>query len=139
MCIRDRLEPNQSRSKNVLAWLLATCPYAAQRDGVAALALIDADSENLVDQPAATLEIYAACYAEIGQFDKAIEFQQQAVNKTNDKSASENYSKQQLRGMLTRLELYRTKQPYRTADVLQTPVQNKDSQFVDGKFKALRF
>ena len=134
-----QLEPNQSRSKNVLAWLLATCPYAAQRDGVAALALIDTDSENLVDQPAATLEIYAACYAEIGQFDKAIEFQQQAVNKTNDQSASENYSKQQLRGMLTRLELYRTKQPYRTADVLQTPIQNNDSQFIDGKFKALRF
>ena len=134
-----QLEPNQSRSKNVLAWLLATCPYEAQRDGVAALALIDTDSENLVDQPAATLEIYAACYAEIGQFDKAIEFQQQAVKKTNDKSASENYSKQQLRGMLTRLELYRTKQPYRTADVLQTPIQNNDSQFIDGKFKALRF
>ena len=79
----NQLQPNQLRSKNVLAWLLATCPNASQRDGVAALALIDVDSETLVDQPASKLEIYAACYAEVGEFDKAIQFQQQAVEKTN--------------------------------------------------------
>lgn len=137
----NQLQPNQLRSKNVLAWLLATCPNASQRDGVAALALIDVDSETLVDQPASKLEIYAACYAEVGEFDKAIQFQQQAVEKTNYGSAAENYSKQQLKGMLTRLELYRTKQPYRTriANTHRTPIQINQNQLIDGKFKALRF
>ena len=135
----NRLQPDQIRSKNVLAWLLATCPYEAKRDGAAALALIDAESENLVDQDAATLEIYAACYAEVGEFGKAVRFQQLAVDKVNDDASSQNYTKPQLKGMLTRLELYRTRQPYRTANTLQTPIQANGSRLTDGKFRALRF
>ena len=135
----NKLAPDQPRSKNVLAWLLATCPYEAQRDGVAALALIDPDSENLIDQPAATLEIYAACYAEVGEFDKAIQFQQQAVEKMNDDSGSSSYSKLQLKGMVNRLELYRSRQPYRTADTLQTPINPNSSQLSEDGFNALRF
>ena len=135
----NKLQPDQIRSKNVLAWLLATCPYDAKRDGAAALALIDAESENLVDQGAATLEIYAACYAEVGEFGKAVRFQQLAVDKINDDAGSQNYTKPQLKGMLTRLELYRTRQPYRTANTLQTPIQANGSRLTDGKFRALRF
>ena len=35
----NQLQPDQVHSKNVLAWLLATCPFEAKRDGRAALAL----------------------------------------------------------------------------------------------------
>ncbi len=135
----NKLEPDRLRSKNVLAWLLATCPYGDQRDGVAALALIEPDSDNLIEQPAATLEVYAACYAEVGEFDKAIQFQQQAVERTSDASTDQRYSKSQLRGMLTRLELYRSRQPYRTADTLQTPIKANGAQFSGDGFEALRF
>ena len=133
----NQLAPDQPRSKNVLAWLLATSRDEAQRDGVAALALIDPDSENLSDQPASTFEIYAACYAEVGEFDKAIQFQQQAVNKMNDNSGG--YSRQQLKGMVTRLELYRSRKPCHTANTLQTPVNPSSSQLSEGGFNALRF
>ena len=135
----NRLQPDQVHSKNVLAWLLATCPYEAKRDGEAALALIDTDSENLVDQNAATLEIYAACYAEVGKFDKAVRFQQLAVDKTSNDSRSQNYSKSQLKGMLNRLELYRTRTAYRTANTRQTPIQANGSQLSGGGFRALRY
>ena len=135
----NQLAPDQPRSKNVLAWLLATCPNEAHRDGVAALALIDPDSENLSDQPASTFEIYAACYAEVGEFDKAIQFQRQAVDKMDQGSGG--YSREQLNGMVTRLELYRSRKTYRTseANTLQTPVNPSSSQLSEGGFKALRF
>ena len=133
----NELQPDQVHSKNVLAWLLATCPYESKRDGVAALALIDADSESLIDEDAPTLEIYAACYAEVGDFDRAVRFQQQAVD--SSASTSQEYSKQQLKGMLGRLELYRGRQPYRTADTLQTPIQSNGSRLTDGGFRALRY
>ena len=136
----NRLQPDQVHSKNVLAWLLATCPYDSKRDGVAALALIDTDSENLADQDAATLEIYAACYAEIGEFDKAVRFQRLAVNKTNHESNSQSYSEAQFKGMERRLELYRTREPYRTATNLdQSPIQANGFQLSNGGFRALRF
>ena len=134
----NQIDPGQPRSKNVLAWLLATCPYEDQRDGVAALALIAPESESLTDQSAATLEIYAACYAEVGEFDKAIQFQQQAVDKTNNDLTPQHYSQSQLKGMLSRLELYRTRQPCRTANTLQTPIQANGSTLTDGGFQALR-
>ena len=136
----NRLQPEQAHCKNVLAWLLATCPYDAKRDGVAALALIDTDSENLLDQDAATLEIYAACYAEVGEFDKAVKFQQIAVNKASGGSNPQNYSQAQFRGMEGRLELYRTREPYRTAgSPEQSPIQANGSRLSEGGFQALRF
>ena len=133
----NQLAPDQPRSKNVLAWLLATSRDETQRDGVAALALIDPDSENLSDQPASTFEIYAACYAEVGEFDKAIQFQRQAVSKMNENSGG--YSRQQLKGMVTRLELYRSRKPCHTANTLQTPVNPSSSQLSESGFNALRF
>ena len=135
----NQLQPDQIRSKNVLAWLLATCPYEEKRDGAAALALIDIDSENLAEQDAATLEIYAACYAEVGDFSKAVRFQQLAIDKSSNDSRSEEYSESQLKAMLGRLETYRSRQPYRTANTQQTPIQANSSRLTDGGFHALRF
>ena len=135
----NRRQPEQIHSKNVLAWLLATSPFDEKRDGVAALALIDTNSESLTDQDAATLEIYAACYAEVGQFDKAVRFQQLAVEKSDNDAGSPRYSKLQSKGMLDRLELYRTREPYRTADTSQTPVQSQGSQISNEDYRALRF
>ena len=133
-----QLAPDQQRSKNVLAWLLATCPDEAKRDGMAALALINPDFENMMDQPV-SLEISAACYAEVGEFDKAIQFQQQAVEKMKKESDSGGYSSRQLKGMIVRLERYRARKPYRTVDTRQTPISLSSSQLSEDGFNALRF
>ena len=59
--------PTRRRAKNVLAWIMSTCPYQEQRDGTAALNLIRPLEKVFGQTSPATLEIYAACLAEIGK------------------------------------------------------------------------
>jgi tetratricopeptide (TPR) repeat protein len=132
----SELVPEQSKTRNVLAWLLATCPYETKRDGAAAIDLIAPKPGQLIGKDPATLEIYAACFAEVGDFEKAIDFQQQAVDQV-ESLANPAYSKAQVKGMLSRLELFRSQQPYRTADTTQTPVAI--SSGTETNFQALRF
>ncbi|MFT7633174.1 MAG: tetratricopeptide (TPR) repeat protein, partial [Mariniblastus sp.] len=115
-------DPNRRRSKNVLAWLLATCPYENQRDGKRAMQLIDPMVNLFGDSSPATLEIYAACFAENGQFQQAMKFQQQAESMIDTDQTMEKYSKEQLIGLRNRLELYRRNRPYRMADLGQIPI-----------------
>jgi len=64
--------------QNNLAWLLATVPDSAVRDGARALAL----AEQLVAwrrDDAAYLDTFAAAYAELGRFDDAVKTQRAAV------------------------------------------------------------
>ena len=64
--------------QNNLAWLLATAPDSAVRDGPRVLAL----AEQLVAwkrDDRAYLDTYAAAYAELGRFDDAVKTQRQAL------------------------------------------------------------
>ena len=117
-----KLEPSRRRAKNVLAWLLATCPYENHRDGKRAMAIMNPVVELVGDKSPSTLEIYAACFAELGNFEKALALQQQAVNTVDAHNALEYYSDEQVNGMRSRLELYRRKRPYRMADLAQIPI-----------------
>ncbi len=116
------LEPNRRRTKNLLAWLLATCPYENRRDAQQALNIIKPLVELFGENSSATLEIYAACLAENGQFDEALEHQNRAVTLIREGKSSEAYSDQQKKGLSSRLELYKRKRPYRTADLSQIPI-----------------
>jgi len=65
--------------QNNLAWLLATAPDSAVRDGPRALAL----AEQLVAwkrDDRAYLDTYAAAYAELGRFDDAVKTQRRALD-----------------------------------------------------------
>lgn len=115
-------DPSRRRSKNVLAWLLATCPYENSRDGEQALAIIDPIVQLVGETSASTLEIYAACHAELGNFKKALEFQEKAVRLVDDSDTAEAYSPAQEKGMRARAELYRRHRPYRMADLAQIPI-----------------
>ena len=122
-----KLDPNRRRSKNVLAWLLATCPYESYRDGEQAMKIMNPMVELHGDSSPAVLEIYAACFAEIGEFDQAMKFQTQAIELLESNNSAETYSETQKQGMHGRLELFRRKRPYRTADVTQIPIQTPGS------------
>ena len=101
------LDPKSGSVHNSLAWLLATCPSDAQRNGVRAVELATkavelakAAGESFLNE----LDTLAAAHAEAGHFDEAVKLQQQAVALApNDNKAD----------FESRLKLFQAGQPYR--------------------------
>ena len=92
------LEPNRSLIHHHLAWLLATCPDAAIRDGKKAVASAKTACELTGWKDAVLLNTYAAAQAEAGDFDAAVRWQARAIELT---------SKENQKEYRQRLELYR--------------------------------
>jgi tetratricopeptide (TPR) repeat protein len=67
-----RLNPKNPDSANNLAWLLATCPDPAIRDGRRAVELATQSVQQTGSQDAAYLGTLAAAYAEAGKFNEAV-------------------------------------------------------------------
>lgn len=63
-----------------LAWLLATCPDAALRDGQLATDLAEALAEATRFESPRVLETLAAAYAEVGRYTEATQFAARAVD-----------------------------------------------------------
>jgi tetratricopeptide (TPR) repeat protein len=98
------LAPDQTRVLNNLAWLLATSPHDELRDGSRALDMATKACELTQYKEAHIVSTLAAAYAEMGNFDKAIEWSKKAIELSSDKLA----------GQLTKeLDSYEAKQPWR--------------------------
>ena len=95
-------EPHASTYHTALALLRAGCPDATIRDGDKALEAAR-KAHDLSKGPAAMAAL-AAAHAELGQFDKAVEWLEKAV------AAAPEGAKEQYRG---RLKMYRDRKPYR--------------------------
>jgi tetratricopeptide (TPR) repeat protein len=98
---------------NRLAWVLCTCPDASLRNGEEALAL----AHYVRQGPSRTWawpleETLAAAYAELGQFEAAVEVQEYALGQAIADEAEED----ELADLEMRLKLYQEKQPYRQKD-----------------------
>jgi tetratricopeptide (TPR) repeat protein len=94
------------RAYNAIAWLLATCPDDKFRDGKRAV-LYATEACRLTDWKAGSyFNTLAAAYAEAGQFEKAIEYQTQALK---DRAYADNSGE----SARQRLTLYRNNKPYR--------------------------
>ncbi len=117
------LNPNKRRSKELLAWLLATSPYEQTRDGQQGKKMMEPLVLMVGDRSASTLEIYAACFAESRDFDAAIEYQNKAIDLVRSGKTVDRYSEQQKEGMVARLELYQRQRPYRMENLLQIPIK----------------
>ena len=88
----------------LLAWLLATTTNASLRNGAEAVTLAEKTIEaNPTNAP--YLDALAAAYAETGQFEKAVSFQNQAVQFAKTAAAKQGYA--------DRLKLHQSNQPYR--------------------------
>ncbi len=118
-----KLHPNHRRSKQLLAWLLATSPFEEDRDGGQGQKLIKPLVMMMGDRSPTTLEVYAACFAETGDFDQAVRHQEKAIALIRAEKSEDRYSEDQKNGMVARLELYNRKRPYRTADLMQIPIE----------------
>ncbi len=100
-----RLDPKDADVHNALAWLRATCPDESLRDGRKAVELATRACDLTECKDVNKLDTLAAAYAEVGDFDKAIEWQEKAnklYTNANDRKKGED-----------RLRLYQDKKPYR--------------------------
>jgi len=98
------IKPNLPSVLNNLAWIRATHPNAKLRNGTHAVELAERCCKLSNYQLGATLDTLAAAYAEEGQYDTAIKWQKKLIELTPLAGRGK---------MQTRLELYKTRKPYR--------------------------
>jgi tetratricopeptide (TPR) repeat protein len=98
------LEPENPVVCNNLAWLLATCPEDAYRDGKRAVELARKACERTAWKMPNCLDTLAAACAETGAFADACHWQTQALARSPD-------SEKPIRR--SRLDTYQKQQPYR--------------------------
>jgi TPR repeat protein len=91
---------------NDFAWFLATCPDASQRDGHQAVDYAIKACDLTKWKASSLIDTLAAAFAETGQFDKAVEYEKQAIS-------IPDVDAQDKRQMEQRVELYRHRTPYR--------------------------
>ena len=103
-----RLDPKYAYAYGKLAWLRATRPEESLRDGKKAIEFATRGCELTEWKDANMLATLAAAYAEVGDFDKAVEWQEKA-NKhyanADDRKKGED-----------RLKLYKDRKPYRETE-----------------------
>src|SRR5262249_27388319 len=101
-----RREPQDARICNNLAWLLATCPDAAVRDGNQAVLQATKACELTKWKDARSVGTLAAACAEAGQFDEAVTWQKKALELGSKDPEAEA-------AVRKRLQLYEERKPYR--------------------------
>jgi tetratricopeptide (TPR) repeat protein len=99
------LQPNNPQGYNSVAWLLATCPKDAVRNGTEAVKYATKACKVTGWKEAFFFDTLAAAYAEAGQFDKAVEWQQKALADPNAFPPKEHKNCER------RLELYKAGKP----------------------------
>lgn len=104
----EKLEPGNLTVLSNLAWLLATCPDAAVRNGAEALRLAGRAAELAGGRDVLVLDALGAAYAESGRFSEAAS----AVERAIDLASSRN-DKAALEALNARLGLYRSARPFR--------------------------
>ena len=91
---------------NLIAWILATSADPKVRDGKRAIDLAIGSCETTEWEDAEKIETLAAAYAEAGDFERAVEFENKAITLMTPDSDS-------IEDSYARLKLYEAHQPYR--------------------------
>jgi tetratricopeptide (TPR) repeat protein len=100
-----RLEPNLISIHNSLAWIRATCPEAVFRDGKKAVEHATTACELLDWSEPACLDTLASAYATQGDFSRAVEWEEKAIELMDEKEVG-------LEEFRERLVLFRASKPY---------------------------
>jgi RNA polymerase sigma factor (sigma-70 family) len=108
------LDPNFSPAYNNLAWLLATCPQPAFRDGKKAVEYATKASELSQWSNINQIDTLAAAYAEAGDSENAVKWESKVLETPNlapeDAAIAKN-----------RLALYQAHQPYHRKAIVSSP------------------
>lgn len=99
-----RIRPRFAQSRNSLAWLFATCPDEQYRDGNAALEHAIKAMEIVGKQDHTVIDSLAAAYAEVGDFETAVNYQKKALQLVPEDKRQD---------FAARLDLYKAGEPYR--------------------------
>ena len=99
------IDPEDSGVMNNLAWVLATSPDESVRDGERAVELATKAAELTEFELPHILSTLASGYAEMGDFEKAREWAEKAVNLSEDE--------EQKKGLNEELERYKLDKPWR--------------------------
>lgn len=83
-----QLDPASSAAHRNLAWMQATCPVEAFRDGESALQHAEAAASLAAGSDDLTLDTKAAALAAVGRFDEATETQRQAIELAPESDAA---------------------------------------------------
>ena len=103
------LAPDVAYAQNGYAWVLCTCPDDKQRDGKKAVLHAKKACELTEFKNGGYLDTLAAAYAENGEWDKAVEWQEKALK-------SGDFPLADLEAGKKRLEMFKAKKPYRGDD-----------------------
>ncbi|MFT5110024.1 MAG: tetratricopeptide (TPR) repeat protein, partial [Pseudoalteromonas tetraodonis] len=107
--------PEDPLAANNLAWVLATHPAEAQRNGKEAVRLAERACEITGEKIPPLLGTLAAAHAEAGEFEKAVAVGRRAVE------AAREFSKEEMATRLEeRLKLYRAGKAYRDPTMIPT-------------------
>jgi tetratricopeptide (TPR) repeat protein len=104
--------PDDPRLAARLAWILATAPEDAVRDGAEAVRLAEGVRERLGERVPEALDVLAAAYAEAGRFDEAV---------ATARRARELADGQLARAIGGRIALYTSGEAYREKSSPQPP------------------
>ncbi|MDR2757623.1 MAG: tetratricopeptide repeat protein [Planctomycetaceae bacterium] len=102
-------DPNDEVSSNNLSWILSTSPLESIRNGKRALELAEKAGQLTDYKKAYILSTLAAAYAEIGNFEKAVEWSQKSIEYAKD---DENVS-DRIEELQKELDSYKQKKPFR--------------------------
>lgn len=103
-----RRNPDDPRSPLLLSWIYATAPDDTVRDGRKALVVVGELCDPVTCQTTEPLNVLAAAYADLGDFDKATKLQERAV-------ALSHFAPEFHADSIRRLELLRKRRPIREA------------------------
>lgn len=107
--------PNDPIPMNTLAWILATAPEETTRDGEEAVRLAS-EADRMAPGTPGILDTLAAAYAEVGHFQQAVATGERALA-----TAEARHQTKLSAGILERLTLYRSDQPYRETARVSKP------------------
>ncbi len=102
------LQPNWPAGALAEAWTLATHPEARRRDGALALRTATLVCQATNDQIPQAIDVQAAAYAELGQFDQAVVKQRKVLAMLGPEVRPATRTE-----LTERLHLYERRQPYR--------------------------
>ncbi|MDR2440853.1 MAG: tetratricopeptide repeat protein [Planctomycetaceae bacterium] len=102
-------DPNDEVSTNNLSWILSTSPIESIRNGKRSLELAEKAGQLTDYKKAYILSTLAAAYAEIGNFEKAVEWSQKSIEHAKD---DENVS-DRIDDLQKELDSYKQKKPFR--------------------------